>query len=478
MAPTRQAGLALLVIVLGVLIAAVDTTIVVLALPPLMADLKVGISSVIWVIIGYLLIITLLATQVGRLGDLFGRVRMYQLGFLIFVLGSLLCALSWNEASIVAFRLLQGLGGALISANSGAVIADIFPPERRGQAYGFNAIGWNIGAVLGIILGGLIINYTSWRWVFWINVPIGLIAVTIGWFVLHDQGVRTSRKLDLWGMVLLGGGIFGLAWGAIHLIGASLDPETLLSLGGGLVLLALFAWVEQIQAEPMLRLDLFRIPTMTPSLLAAFFQSLGGYATLFLLIMYLQGVRGLSPLNASLLLVPGYLIGSIVGPLTGRLADRLGPALPATAGLIIQALALLLYAQLQPNTPLALVPLISAINGLGSGAFFPANNAAVMKAAPRGDFGAASGLLRTMANLGMVFSFALAILIAANAIPKPLAFAIFVGNTELSPKLASAFTTGIHAAFYLATFLLFVAAGLSLVRTRGLKGSIPGRADR
>jgi len=154
-------GWALAVIATGVLITAVDTTIVVLALPHIQRTLHANLSSVVWIIVSYLLVITLLSTQVGRLGDIFGRVRMYEVGFAVFVVGSLLCALAWNEASMIGFRVLQGVGGALIAANSGAVIADTFPRERRGRAYGFNAVGWNIGAIIGIILGGLITTYLS-----------------------------------------------------------------------------------------------------------------------------------------------------------------------------------------------------------------------------------------------------------------------------------------------------------------------------
>src|SRR5262249_58751380 len=131
----------------------------------------------VWVIIRFLLVITLLATQVGRLGDMYGRVRMYQAGFAVFVVGSLLCALAWDEVSIIVFRVVQGIGGALIMANSGAVIADLYPRERRGRAYGLTALGWTVGAVVGVVLGGLIVTYVSWRWVFWVNVPPGGIAV-------------------------------------------------------------------------------------------------------------------------------------------------------------------------------------------------------------------------------------------------------------------------------------------------------------
>jgi multidrug resistance protein len=191
----RGPGLALGVVMTGVLITAVDTTIVVLALPEIERALNISLGSVVWVVIGYLLVITLLATQVGRLGDMYGRVRMYEAGFVVFVVGSAACALSWNEASMIAFRVVQGIGGAFVTANSGAVIADLFPPEQRGRAYGYTGVGWSLGAVLGIVLGGVIVTYVSWRWIFWINVPIGLGAVALAVRVLHDTAEGRGRRL-------------------------------------------------------------------------------------------------------------------------------------------------------------------------------------------------------------------------------------------------------------------------------------------
>ncbi len=267
-------GLGLAVVMTGVMIAAVDTTIVILALPEIERGLRVSLSSVIWVIIGYLLVVTLLASQVGRLGDMFGRVRMYETGFVVFIVGSALCALSWNESSIIIFRLIQGVGGALVSANSGAVIADLFPPERRGRAYGFNGIGWSLGAVLGIVLGGLIVTYVSWRWIFWINVPIGVGAVALALRVLHDSGARERRRLDVAGMVTVGMALFGILWAVTNLATESLNP-TLLGFGiGGILLLVAFVFIERGRAEPMVHLSLFKIPTMSASLLAALFQGL------------------------------------------------------------------------------------------------------------------------------------------------------------------------------------------------------------
>lgn len=463
---TKHRGLAMLVVMTGVLITAIDTTIVVLALPEIERGLKVGLSSVIWIVIGYLLVITLLATQVGRLGDMYGRVRIYEAGFLIFVLGSLACALSWNEASIIIFRIIQGIGGAFVSANSGAIIAGLYQPEHRGRAYGYNSIGWSLGAVLGIIIGGLIVTYISWRWIFWINVPIGLGAIFLAMKVFQDNTKRIKHKLDPIGMVSLGLGLFGILWSVTKLATTSLNTSIISYIAGGVLLLIIFYFIEQRQEEPMLRFSIFKIPTMSHSLLASLFQGLANFAVLFLVIMYLQGPRGLSPIHASLLLVPGYIIGSAIGPFAGRLADKLGPVIPATVGLAVQVIALFIYAHLSITTGLWVVVLASIINGIGASSFFPANSSAVMKASPPDMFGISSGMLRTFANIGMVFSFSVAILVASHSITKHLAFAIFVGVTNLHGHLATAFTNGLHTAFYALMIFMVIAALLSLSRVR------------
>jgi EmrB/QacA subfamily drug resistance transporter len=454
------------VIMSGVLMTAVDTTIVVLALPEIQRSLHVALTAVVWVIISFLLVITLLATQVGRLGDMFGRVRMYETGFAVFIIGSLLCALAWDEASIIVFRIVQGVGGALVMANSGAVIADLYPRDKRGRAYGFTSVGWTIGAVLGVVLGGLIVTYISWRWIFWINVPTGVVAIAAALRVLHDSGERVRHRLDLPGMVSLGLGLFGVLWAMTKLANGPLDASMVGFLVGGVILLLVFVVIESRVSAPMLPLSLFRVPTMAASLLASLFQGLASFAVLFLVLMYLQGPRGLSPIHASLLLVPGYVAGGVAGPFAGRLADRHSPVLPATVGLALQVVALLLYAQLTLTTPLWAIVAISLVNGVGASFFFPGNSSAIMKAAPPEMFGIASGIMRTFANVGMVFSFAVAILVASRSISRGLAFAIFVGTTTLHGALAAAFTTGLHAAFYASVAFMVVAAVLSATRVR------------
>jgi EmrB/QacA subfamily drug resistance transporter len=468
-AQARGTGLAMAVLMAGVLMTAVDTTIVVLALPEIQRSLHVALTGVVWVIVSFLLVITLLSTQVGRLGDMFGRVRMYETGFAVFVLGSLLCALAWDEASIIVFRIVQGVGGALIMANSGAVIADLYPRERRGRAYGFTSLGWTIGAVLGVVLGGLIVTYVSWRWIFWINVPTGAAAIAVALRVLRDKGERISQRLDPLGMVTLGLGLFGVLWAITKLANGPFDAETAGYLIGGVALIGVFVFVESRVPAPMLPLRIFRVPTMAASLCASLFQGLASFAVLFLVLMYLQGPRGLSPISASLLLLPGYLISAGVSLYAGRLADSRGAVLPATVGLALQVVSLLLYAQLSNTTPLWWIVCIGSVSAVGACLFFPANSSAIMKAAPPDMFGIASGMLRTFSNIGMVFSFSVAILVASRSIPRAEAFAIFVGTTTLHGRAASDFTMGLHAAFYESVAFMVIAAVLSALRGRGAR---------
>jgi MFS family permease len=335
--------------------------------------------------------------------------------------------------------------------------------------------------MLGIVLGGLIVTYVSWRWIFWINVPTGVLAIVGALRVLRDKGERTRQRLDPLGMAALGLGLFGVLWAITKLANAPLDASTVGFLVGGVVLIGLFVLIEARVAAPMLPLRIFRVPTMAASLCASLFQGLASFAVLFLVLMYLQGPRGLSPIHASLLLVPGYIVSGGVGLYAGRLADRRGPVLPATLGLGIQAIALICYAQLTISTPLWVIVAISLVNGIGTSMFFPANSSAVMKAAPPDMFGIASGMLRTFANIGMVFSFAVAILVASRSISRNLAFAIFVGSTSLHGPLAAAFTTGLHAAFYESVGFMVIAAILSALRgspaRKDLQPAVPDAVD-
>lgn len=460
-------GRVLAVVMAGVLISAIDTTIVVLALPQVEQSLHMTVTSAVWVVISYLLTTTLLATQAGRLGDMYGHVRLYRLGFATFTAGSVLCGAAWSGPALVAFRVLQGIGAACITANSGAIVSTAYPPQRRGKAYGWIAIGWSLGAVAGIAVGGVIVTYTSWRWVFLVNAPLGIAVLALSARVLRDTGERVRHRIDIAGMATLGLGLLGILWSITRAPSAPADPATLVCGIGGAVLLAAFVLVERAQREPMLRLSLLRTPMMAGSLLAALFQGLANYAVLFLVIMYLQGPRGLSPLHASLVMVPGYVLGGVLSPWGGRFADRYGPARPATAGLAAETVALLLYACLTPDSGLWLVLVAGALNGLGTGLFVPANNAAVMKCSPPDLLGISSGMLRTFASVGWVCSYSTALFIASRSIPHDLAVAVFIGTRPLHGPLASAFVTGLHSAFWALAGIMALAGVFSVARGVG-----------
>ncbi len=458
---------------MGVMIAAIDTTIVVLAMPVMMGDLHSNLLTMIWVIMAYLLVMTVLTTQVGRFGDMYGRVRMYNVGFAVFTAGSVACGIATTGAALVACRILQAVGGALISSNSGAIIADTFPASERGRAYGMTSIGYNTGAVLGILLGGLIITFINWRFIFFINLPIGVTALILGVRILRERSPRLARRIDLPGVALLGGGLLLLLIGLTNATGAGFTAPVAEMIAAGLLVIAAFLLWERFAPAPLLDLRLLRRRVLTASAFAASLQALGSFAVLFLVIMYLQGVRGLSPFSASLLLVPGYVVGGFIGPWSGRIADRLGARVPASIGLLGQVAGVLIYATLTVSSPLWVVVLAATVNGTGSGFFFPANSSAVMADAPPRDYGIASGLLRTLSNVGMVTSFAVALLIASTAIPRQAAFAIFVGTTHLQAALASAFVRGLHAALVGSIVFLGLALVLSLLRGRESRGEQP-----
>ncbi|MGD0818279.1 MAG: MFS transporter [Methanomassiliicoccales archaeon] len=464
LAESRYRRVAIIIIMLGVTMSAVDTTAVVLGLPVMMQDLHSDILSMVWVLLAYLLVITILGTQVGKLGDMFGRVRMYNLGFAVFTFGSLLCGISSDGTQLIAFRVLQGIGGALISSNSGAIIADTFSQKERGKAFGITGMGWSIGAILGILIGGAFVTFLNWRYIFFINLPIGVAATVAGYYLLKERSPRKKETVDLGGICLLGLSLFLILYALTSITGSGLTPEYTTDLiVGALTFIGFVLW-EWRSKSPFLDLSLFHDRIFRSSSLAAFFQSLASYAVIFLVIMYLQGPRGMTPWDASLLLIPGYVLGGLIAPFAGRLSDTHGARVIASIGLGLQIGGILVFSILDLNTPVYLIILGSVLNGAGTSSFFPANTSAVMANAPPKSYGISAGLLRTMSNLGMVCSFAVALFFASISIPRDVAFQIFLGVGGLRGDLASAFIDGMHSALFASIVLLVVAFFLSVLR--------------
>ncbi|MEM4086240.1 MAG: MFS transporter [Saccharolobus sp.] len=456
-------NLVLIILTLGTLMAGVDTTIVLLALPTITTALHTDLLSSIWVLLSYLLIVSILSTQTARLGDILGRGRIYNLGFLIFTIGSLLCGLSGNIILLIIFRILQAIGGSMLVSNSSAIIADIFPPNQRGRAYGITSLGWNAGALLGIVLGGILTTLLGWQYIFYINVPIGIFSFILGIVNIKDIN-KVNSKFDISGAIILGLSLTFISLGLVFIASYGLSLSNIIELILGLLLVPLFLWNETKIKSPMIQVRLFKIRSLSYSILASFLQNVGALSLTFLLIMYLQGVRGLSPLNSSLLLTPSYIIASTLAPFMGRVADRGRPGVIAAIGLSLIILSLILYYfTLTPTTPYYMILIISAITGIGSSMFWPSNNTAIMYNAPREYYGAVSGMARAIGNVGTTISYVVSITVATLVIPRYVAFEIFLGTSTLNGGVSNEFVNGLHFAFLVSAIIILFAAIFSVL---------------
>ena len=352
----------------------------------------------------------------------------------------------------------------MISSNSGAIIADTFGQKERGKAFGYTGLGWSIGAILGILVGGAFVTFLNWRYIFFINLPIGVFATLAGYYLLQERSPRKKESLDLGGIVLLGLSLFLFLYSITSITGSGWTAEYGIELAIGIGAFIGFIFWERHSKAPFLDLTLFQDRIFRASSFAAFFQSLASYAVIFLVIMYLQGPRGMSPWNASLLLIPGFVLGELIAPVSGRLSDRHGARVIASVGLVLQIIGILVFSTLGLTTTVYLVVLGAVLNGAGTSTFFPANTSAVMANAPPQYYGITSGLLRTMSNLGMVCSFAVALFFASISVPREVAFQIFLGTGGISPELAGAFVDGMRSAFLASIALLVVALLLSILR--------------
>ncbi len=465
----RHSNIVLGIVMLGTLMGALDSTIVLLAFPVINDSLHSTLAVSLWIILAYLLVLAVATTQMGRIGDIYGRSRIFNLGFVIFTIGSALCGFSPHIYPLIAFRAVQAVGGAIMQATSGAIIADYFPRERRGRAYGYNALGFTAGALLGIVLGGIITSFISWQFIFFINIPIGVIAVIIGLKYLKDVEKRPGVKLDLAGMALLASALVLLSLGLVDFAATGLSAFNIVLALIGAALIPVFILYDSRLENSLIDFEALKIKVLRNAILSAFFTSVGYFSVIFLVIMYLQGIRALTPLNASLLLVPGYVAGSFLGPIMGRLSDKYGSREIATLGIFFLAVAVLIYLTLGATSPLYIVLLASAVSGIGTSMFFPANNSAVMANARTGSYGSISGLLRTVQNIGLVGSYVLAISVAAASIPRQVAFEVFIGTTNLSGGVSQAFISGIDHAFYASIVILAIAGVLSYIRGRDIR---------
>ncbi|MHB8190106.1 MAG: MFS transporter [Ferrimicrobium sp.] len=414
---------------LGMLMASIDASIVLIALPDIFRGIQLNplmpgnTSYFLWLLMGYMLVTAVLVVSFGRLGDIFGRVRMYNMGFAIFTIFSILLSVTWMHGGAAALymiimRVFQGVGGAFIMANSMAILTDAFPPRQRGLALGTNMVAFTAGTFIGLVLGGLL-GPIDWRLVFLVSVPVGIVGTAWGIINLKENGVRTPAKIDWLGNAAFALGLVSLLVGIVYGIepyhsnamGWS-NPWVLLALISGVAILCLFVWIETKVDSPMFRISLFRVRAFAAGNVAGLMAALGRGGLMFILIIWLQGIwlpeHGYSftrtPLWAGIFMLPltaGFLLA---GPASGYLSDRFGSRPFATGGMIVSAVSFALLELLPIEFSYIWFGLLLLVIGLAMGLFTSPNRAAIMNSLPPDQRGQGSGMSTTTMNAAMVLS--------------------------------------------------------------------------
>jgi MFS family permease len=434
---------------LGMLMATINASILLIALPDIFRGIRIdplapgNTSYLLWLILGFMVVMAVLLVSLGRLGDIYGRVRMFNLGFAVFTAFSILLSITWMHGGAAALWLIlmrvgQGVGGALIFANSSAILTDAFPHHQRGLALGVNSIAAIAGSFLGLVLGGVLAP-VSWRLVFLVSVPVGVVATVWGYRSLRELGQRRHARIDWWGNATFAFGLVGLMvavtygiqpYGS-HTMGWT-SPFVLATGLGGIALLVLFCLIERRVEDPMFRLDLFRIRAFAAGNFAALLAAMGRGGLQFILIIWLQGIWlpehgydfAQTPLWAGIYMLPliaGFLVA---GPASGWLSDHFGARPFATGGMILAAVSFALLIVLPVDFSYVWFALVLVLNGVGMGLFAAPNSAGVMNSLPPTQRGAGAGMLATFMNSASVLSigvfFSLMIVGLASALPHTL----------------------------------------------------------
>ena len=414
---------------LGILLAALNATSLIIALPVIFRGIHINpLSSgsftyLLWILLGYMLVTAVLVVTLGRLGDMYGRVKMYNLGFIIFTVGALAASLTWSHGSsgaleLIIFRMVQAVGGALLMANSAAILTDAFPENQRGMALGVNQISAMPGSFIGILVGGFLAQF-SWRWVFLFNVPIGIVGIIWSYIALKEIDIFHPAKIDWLGNATFAAGLAMLLTGITYGIkpyGTSsmgwADPFVISMISAGVLLLIIFTIIERKVKQPMFNLQLFRIRAFTAGNIAGLLAAVGRGGLQFMLIMWLQGIwlplHGYSfaqtPLWAGIYMLPTTAGFLIAGPLSGYLSDKYGARPFATGGMILAAFSFILMMMLPIDFPYWAFAIILLFNGLSFGMFSSPNTAGIMNSVPARFRGVASGMRATFQNVGMPLS--------------------------------------------------------------------------
>jgi MFS family permease len=448
---------------LAVLLATLDLSITLIAMPDIfrgihLDPLRPGNSFyLLWMILGYMIVGSVLIVSLGRLGDMFGRVRIYNLGFVIYTAASLVLTVDWLTGPagadyLIVFRIVQGIGGACLMANSAAIITDAFPATQRGMALGINNIVGVSGMFIGLVLGGLLAPI-NWRLVFLISVPVGLFGTVWAYLKLQELGQPRRARIDWWGNLTFAAGLicllvaitYGIRPSGGHATGWA-APHTIALLAVGAVLLVVFVQIERRVSDPMFRLPLFRIRAFTFGTLSTFLAAVARGGLMFMLIIWLQGIwlprHGYNftdtPLWAGIYILPLTVGMLFSGPISGYLSDRFGARLFASGGMLGAALSFGLLILLPINFSYPVFALVLAINGISMGLFASPNRAAVMNSLPASDRGAGGGMNQTFQNSAQVISIGIffTLMVAGLSATLPHALATGLQAHGVSPAAA------------------------------------------
>jgi EmrB/QacA subfamily drug resistance transporter len=451
---------------LGMLLATVNSGTLIIALPDLERSLHTTLLQLVWVILVYMIVSTVLVLTAGRLSDLFGRKTAYVVGFLVFSAASLGAGFSADGTVLILWRVLQGIGGAFLFANAAALVTDAFPRRELGLAMGTNTMVAAVGLVLGPVLGGALVDI-SWHWVFWFNVPFGLVGALWGLLVLEERSGRSAeRGLDLVGtttyVIGLTGLVFALSKGGLS---GWHDWLVISGLAVAAVLLPVFVLIERHGRAPMLDLALFENRLFSAASAAAFMNGLARFALMFLFVFYFQGPQGQSPIMAGIELAPMAIAMLVASPLAGILADRHGSRGLAALGMVVTAAGLAGMTTLEAHTAYWQSAVWLALVGLGSGMFNSPNTAAMMGVVPVHRRGIAAGARVMLQNTGAVISIAFLMAIITAAVPKDVLFKIFSGLTSgLSTASLQPFISNMHLALWVLTGVSILGAVISMLR--------------
>lgn len=413
----------------GSFMAALDGSVVNTILPVIREVFQSDVAAIEWVVTIYLLVISGLLLTFGRLGDLRGHKSVYVWGFAIFVLSSALCGAASSVEMLIVCRGLQASGAAMVASNAPAILTGNFPAQERGRALGLSATMTYLGLTVGPSFGGWLAHAFGWRSVFYINVPVGALALALSLaFIPKQPAAETGQRFDLPGAAAFLAGLVTLLLALNK--GAEWGWTSTLILGlfaMAAVLLTAFVYIERHSPAPMLDLSLFREPIFTASTVSAVLNYICLYSITFLMPFYLIQGRGLNPSQAGLLLTAQPIIMAITAPISGTLSDRIGSRLPGMIGMALISLGLFLLSRLAPETPLWFAVLGLATTGLGTGIFISPNNSALMGAAPRQRQGIASGVLAASRNVGMVLGVGLAGAILTTSLARTSSAALYQG---------------------------------------------------